>query len=68
MLAASNRLKADGLRSAWTLPQSPRVWIPGVVIVLLALVVLVGAVIIPSRASDLWMEAANFSVVNDRCG
>jgi len=62
MLAASNRLKADRLRSAWTLAQSPRVWIPGVVIVLLAFVVLVGAVIIPSRASDLWMEAAKGSL------
>lgn len=57
-MVTSKRLIVDRLRSAWAWARGPRVWIPGVVVVLMVFVVLVGAVIIPSRASDLWMEAA----------
>jgi hypothetical protein len=61
-LAGINWLNSDSLRSVWASVQRPGVWMTGTVGVLLVFVVVVGAVIIPSRAPDLWMEAAKGSL------
>lgn len=46
------------MRSAWVTVRTPKVWVPGVVALLIGFVAVVGIVIIPARSSDLWMEAA----------
>jgi hypothetical protein len=61
-LADTNWLDADRLRVVRASLRNPAVWITGAVVLLLAFVVVVGAVIIPSRAADLWMEAAKGSL------
>jgi hypothetical protein len=42
----------------WRSVRRPSTWITGTVVLLLVFVAAVGVLIIPSRASDLWMEAA----------